>query len=151
MLPVSGGEARKVIDACVTYAWSPDSRKIAVISGGVVSTITVDSYEFQQILDLNALDIDDAWWLHWSPDGKYLTFFSVGKEGGKQCRILMVPASGGEVVELAPDDQGDSYVLYWSPDSKWVSYNSDQLVKMRPEGTIWELEVKKFLDGLFQR
>jgi Tol biopolymer transport system component len=38
-----------------------------------------------------------------------------------------------------------SFSHRWSPDGKWISYSSDEQMRTRPEGTIWEADVSEFL------
>lgn len=45
---------------------------------------------------------------------------------------------------------GGTTPWYWSPDYKWVSYFSDENVKTRPEGVIWELDLEEALARLSQ-
>ena len=49
---------------------------------------------------------------------------------------------------LASDDDGWKDWIYPSPDGKWISYNAEDYVKTRPEGTIWEVDVEELLKGV---
>lgn len=60
-------------------------------------------------------------------------------------RIFVVPSEGGKVTELASDDDDWKDWIYPSPDGKWISYNSEGYVKTRPQGTIWEVDIKELL------
>jgi hypothetical protein len=51
----------------------------------------------------------------------------------------------GEVIELAADDESWKDIIFLSPDGKWISYSTDGFVKMRPQATIWEVEVAELL------
>ena len=130
------------------YAWSPDSKEIAVVSEGVISAIPIAGGKARQILDLKHQGFweGNAWGLSWHPDGKYLAFVSQKERVGEG--IFTVPAKGGKVTELVADDPGEKYLLYWSPDGKWLSYNSDRFVKTRPEGGVWEADFEKILEKL---
>ncbi|GAI30453.1 unnamed protein product, partial [marine sediment metagenome] len=154
VISVSGGEAAKILDTSAgrgdRYAWSPDSKEIAVISEGVLSAFPIAGGKARQILDLKHQGFWNgyAWGLSWHPDGKYLAFVSANisqQERGDYEGIFMVPAEGGKFTVLVADDPGEKYTLYWSPDGKWLSYNSDRFVKTRPEGAIWEADVSEFL------
>ena len=56
--------------------------------------------------------------------------------------------AGGKANEIATDDNSWKYSLDWSPDSKWISYSSDESVKTRPEGTMWEADFEEILEKL---
>ena len=165
VISVSEDEATEVLrTACGSsnrYAWSPDSKEIAVVSEGVISAIPIAGGKARQILDLKHQGFvnGNAWGLSWFPDGKYLAFISANISRGdlgyahqlervNYEGIFMVPAKGGKVTELVTDDPGEKYHLYPSPDGKWISYNSDRFVKTRPEGAIWEADFDQILTKL---
>ena len=54
----------------------------------------------------------------WSPDGQKLAFVSMGK-------ILLVPAVGGEPVEIKTDVDANAGMLDWSPDSLKIAFSGD--------------------------
>jgi len=147
VVPSSGGEPATVLDHCGywRYAWSPDGRKLAAYSKGVISAISIPGGKPGQILDLKREGlINDAWGLFWLPDGKRIGFISQ-RERDKPTRIYLVPAAGGKVAELAADNDGYIDLLYPSPDGKWISYDSEGFVKTRPEGSIWEVNLSDML------
>jgi RNA polymerase sigma factor (sigma-70 family) len=151
VISVSGGEPRKMLDAIRDYrgqyAWSPDAKELAVVTEdeGLIA-IPIAGGKARQITDLSGLATDRHLDLRWSPDGQKLTFRSYGGDDPGS-HIYTVPAEGGELTELATDDSGDKLLLSWSPDGKWISYNSDGVVKTRPEGTIWEADLSEFLSS----
>ena len=57
----------------------------------------------------------------------------------------MVAAKGEKVIELAADDNNWKDWLYPSPDGKWISYDSEGEVKVRSEGSIWEVELEELI------
>jgi Tol biopolymer transport system component len=153
VISISEDEATEVLRTAAgrnQYAWSPDSKEIAVISQGIISAISIAGGKTRQIVDLKHQEffvedgIRSAWGLSWHPGGKYITFISQ-KERVVNDGIFMVPANGGKITELVTDDPGEKYLLYPSPDGKWISYNSDGFVKTRSEGTIWEAEFEQIL------
>ena len=82
----------------------------------------------------------------WFPDGKSFAFIGQkGQEG--PTRIYVVPAEGGRLTELAADDNDWKDWLYPSPDGRWISYDTESFVKILPESSIWEVEVKALLKG----
>ena len=47
----------------------------------------------------------------------------------------------------AADDDDWKDWLYISPDGRWISYDAEGWIKTRPEGSVWEVEVKDLLKG----
>ena len=107
----------------------------------------LDKDQARRIADLKALAIDSILDLRWSPDGRRLAFSSYNYATGKPGPIFVISAEGGEITRLATDDSGEKDYLYWSSDGKWISYNSDGMVKTRPEGAIWEADVSELLSA----
>ncbi|MEE9463334.1 MAG: DPP IV N-terminal domain-containing protein, partial [Bacteroidales bacterium] len=146
VVPASGGKSTMVLDDCKTAKWSPSSEEFTVYSEGNISIITLDGKTIRHIVNQNDLDIDDLTTPKWSPDGKHLAF--IGYKTGEEDRLFMIPAGGGRVTELAPDDNTEKYGLGWSPDGKWISYLTDEAVKVRPEGTMWEADFEEIVEKL---
>lgn len=42
-------------------------------------------------------------------------------------------------------EEGANYYVAWSPDGKWIAYNSEEWVRTRVAGIVWEVEVEAFL------
>ena len=77
---------------------------------------------------------------------KYGMEFDIYGEKEDECRMFLVSEKGDKVTELAADDKNWKDWLYPSPDGKWISYDSEgEGVKVRSEGTIWEVSVKDLL------
>ena len=177
VISVSGGETTKILDVPLTgtvsvtgyprkytYAWSPDSKEIALLSRtagygkqgmpfsrdeGQISAISVADGKTRQILDLNEQTMDQAYGIRWSPDGRNLGLLGWKSVGDPTNQILIVPADGGKVTGLAANNGGGAIDLYvgmsWSPDGKWVSYTFEGMVKTRPETAIWEADFEEIL------
>jgi len=166
VISVSNGEATKILDVPgkYEYAWSPDSKELALLSRsagygkkgmpffrdeGKISAISVADGKTRQVLDLNEQPMDQAYGIRWSPDGRNLGLVGWKNIGDPTNQILIVPAEGGKVTGLAANNGGGTIDLYagmsWSPDGKWISYTFEGMVKIRPEGAIWEVNVKEFL------
>ena len=143
MVAASGGKATKILGAKRGGVWSPDSKKRAVVSNGLISIVPVAGGQTRHITKLNDLGLDSAS-CHWSPNGKYIACLGNHIEKG-QSAIFVIPVEGGKATEIAKDDQGWKNLFYWSPDSKWISYNSDGMVKTGTEGTMWEVDLEEFL------
>lgn len=148
-VPASGGETRTILDPCQKwrYAWSPDGKKLVAESNGVISVITFPEGKLRQILDFDREGLFRARGFCWLLDGKSFAFISQ-KGSEAPTRIYVVPAEGGKITELAADDDDWKDWLYPSPDGKWISYDSEGWVKARPEGSIWEVNVKDLLKGM---
>jgi Tol biopolymer transport system component len=147
VIPSSGGEPATVLDHCGywRYAWSPDGRKLAADSKGVISVVSIPGGKPEPVFDLKREGlIDNASGLFWLPDGKRIGFISQ-RERDKPTRIYLIPVAGGKATELATDDDGYMNLLYPSPDGKWISYDSEGFVKTRPESSIWEVNLSDLL------
>ena len=152
VIPASGSEDMAILDVpglgppWPWYSiWSADSKDIISPKGGEgIWAISIADGKLRQIIDLKDLDIDSAWNLSWSPDGRKLAFFG---DRGEDRYIFMGPAEGGKFTELAADGTDSIDHFFWSPDGKWLSYNSDRFAKTRPEGEIWEADVSELLSG----
>ena len=149
IIPSSGGEAKKILNTSdkELHAWSPDGKELAFISEGNISIIPISGGKAREFFDLEKFHIKRVSTISWLPDGKHFAFIGEKeKEYGIRNRIFLVSEKGDKVTELAADDDnwGKDW-LYPSPDGKWISYGSEGEVKVRSEGTIWEVDVKEFL------
>jgi len=144
IIPASGGRAKKILNTSdkEAFDWSPGGKELAVISEGKISVIPISGGKTREIFDLEEFHIEDAGVLSWLPDGKHFAFIGEKEE---ECRIFLVSEKGDEVTELAADDNNWKDWLYPSPDGKWISYDSEGEVKVRSEGTIWEVDMKELL------
>jgi len=149
VIPSSGGDAKKILNTSdkELHAWSPDGKELAVISKGKISVIPISGGKAREFFDLEKFHIKRVQTLSWLPDGKHFAFIGEKeKEYGIRNRIYLVSEKGDKVTELAADDDnwGKDW-LYPSPDGKWISYDSEGSVKVRSEGTIWEVDMKELL------
>lgn len=100
-------------------AWSPDSKWLAVLSGGEQPDITLVNIESgeRRILAANpALDIYPAW----SPDGNRLAFVS-DREGNEE--IYLISPDGTGVVNLT-NNPGNDFNPVWSPSGRYIAFLS---------------------------
>jgi eukaryotic-like serine/threonine-protein kinase len=61
----------------------------------------------------------------WKPDGSQIVFYGT-PAGGLASKLWVVPASGGEVNELASRGETSMLVPQWSPDGVWLAYATSQ-------------------------
>lgn len=148
VIPASGGETKKILDASdkEDFDWSPDGKELAVISEGKLSIVPISGGKSREIFDLKEFQIKRVQSLSWLPDGKRFAFIGEKeKEYGGRNRIYLVSENGNRVIELAADDNNWKDWLYPSPDGKWISYDSEGEVKVRSEGTIWEVDLEELI------
>ncbi|MCK4432101.1 MAG: PD40 domain-containing protein [Candidatus Aminicenantes bacterium] len=148
IIPASGGKAKKILDTSdkELHAWSPDGKELAVISDGKILAIPISGGKAREIFDLEEFIIKRVQSLSWLPDGKHFAFIGEKeKEYGIGNRIYLISEKGDKIIELAADDDNWKDWLYPSPDGKWISYDSEGEVKVRSEGTIWEVDMKELL------
>jgi len=147
IIPASGGNSIKVFENCVTSAWSPDSKTLSVYAGGKIYVMSIDGSNINQVFDQSDHGLIDLSSAQWSPDGKKLAFLGSDKET-EETHLFMIPSDGGKIKMLAPEDNSYKYSLRWSPDGKWLSYLTEESVKVRPEGTMWEADFEEVIDKL---
>ena len=142
VVSVSDGKTTKILDTGPgrIHTWSPDSKKLAIESEGLISVVSIADGETQQIAKLKDLGLKGVWCLRWSPDGK-----SIACIEGDAGPIFVIPLEGGKATTLVTNDTSYKYVLHWSPDGRWISYNSEGPVKVRPEGTMWEADFEEIV------
>jgi beta-lactamase regulating signal transducer with metallopeptidase domain/Tol biopolymer transport system component len=142
IVPVSGGQAKIITNSAtgVSYTWLPDGKALTIVSeeAGVIANYPISDGEPKTIVPLKELELELVKWLKWSPDGTMLAFEGVNKIGEKKRTLYVYQPDNAKLYQLSNEDVAP---FYWSPDSKWISFNTEQLVKVRPEGIIWEMNV----------
>jgi Tol biopolymer transport system component len=144
IIPASGGKAKKILNTSDKegFDWLPDGKELAVISEGKISVIPISGGKTKEIFNLEEFHIERVIALSWLPDEKHFAFIGEKEE---ECRMFLVSEKGSKVIELAADDKNWKDWLYPSPDGRWISYDSEGEVKVRSEGTIWEVEVEELI------
>ncbi len=147
VVSVSDGKTTKILDTGPgrIHTWSPDSKKLAIESEGLISFVSVADGGTQQIAKLKDLNLERVFYISWSPDGKYIACVGKHIEKGDAGPIFIIPVEGGKATTLVTNDTSYKYLLHWSPDGRWISYNSEGPVKVRPEGTMWEADFEEIL------
>jgi len=153
---VSDGVPKKLIERgpgsglSRDWAWSPSGEKLAALADRKLLIFQMPDCEPHQVgklFDPNWCACSD---MEWSPDGRELAVIismGPGSSGQQASRILTVTVPEGKWREVA-GKAGTNYYLYWSPDGKWISYDSEEFVKVRPEGILWEVEIGEYLERM---
>jgi Tol biopolymer transport system component len=126
-VPAEGGEAQKITteSANVTEAgldWSPDGKTIVYFSkkadaaAGALNLVPVAGGESREVCQIQNVGAHSD--VSWSPDGQNIAFVSRGK-------IWVVPAAGGEPVEVKTDVDADAGKLDWSPDGRKIAFSGE--------------------------
>jgi TolB protein len=145
IVPSSGGKPVTISDHFDDWHWSPNGRELFVISGKKIINIPIAGGNARVILDLeDKQSIARIYGLRWFPDKNQVAFIG-RRETGDLTHIYIANMDTGEVIELAADDESWKDIIFLSPDGKWISYSTDGFVKMRPQATIWEVEVAELL------
>jgi Tol biopolymer transport system component len=148
IIPASGGNVTKISDMSVSvsdkedFDWSPNGKELAIVSKGKLSIVPISGGKYREVFDLENFGIEGVLALSWLPDGKGFAFIGEKEDG---CRMFLVSEKGDEITELAADDNDWKDWLYPSPDGKWISYDSEGELKVRSEGTIWEVNVEELI------
>jgi Tol biopolymer transport system component len=146
VVSASGGEPRELFINPVTKCWSPDGKGLTVISGKKILDIPISGGESKEILDLGDKGFTNRLWgLTWFPDGKRVAFVEDKEKGENRTHIYVASIETGDVLEIASNDPSWKDYIFLSPDGKWISYCTDEFVKVRPQSTIWEVEVEDLI------
>ena len=146
------GETKKLLDGHIrNWAWSASGDQLAVA--------TKEKLFVFNMLDGTQRDIEyteemKAVWtvsydMKWSPDEQTIgvIFYSNDEDVTSLFTVTLLYGQWKEMTER----QGSSYIVYWSPDGKWISYDLQELVKIRPAGTLWEVDIDAYVDQITQK
>ena len=153
VISIASGKTRRIADlkdmgliGVNDLSWSPDGKEIAVaFKNDQLSVISIASGKTRRIADLKDMGLIGVNDLSWSPDGRNIAFIGHYTEKEESRPIFVIPMAGGKANEIATDDNSWKYSLDWSPDSKWISYSSDESVKTRPRGSMWEADFEEIV------
>jgi len=127
VMGATGESVRRVTDAGFDPAWSPDGRRLAYATEGVLDpgsrdalselwVVEVDTGKRQRIVESDA--VQPAW----SRQGDRIAFWA---NRGGQRDLWTVPAAGGQPVAVTQDAATD-WSPEWSPDGRWLYFSSDR-------------------------
>lgn len=111
----------------VDPSWSPDGREIA-FAANRSGRYGIYVMETGGVTLLSAADSVDCRYPAWSPDGAEIAFsrLATEREEGRIVReksdICVMPATGGEVVEVTGDVEEDCWGPAWSPDGHFLAF-----------------------------
>ncbi len=160
VIPVVGGEPVKISDSVSTrdFAWSRDGTELVFVPEAEklgdprqIWSVKLAGFKKRKILDAGSSRVSHSSYLRFSPDGQKIAFgghrIEKGKRGGVG-QIFLIPFKGGEVTNLTPNDPLSKYAPHWSPDGKWISYGTDDFIKTRPAGTLWEATFEDLIKSM---
>lgn len=107
MIPASGGTPRVLRTRVVSFSWSPDSTRLAYVTGATPASSpgsrelgTIDLNGDTQPFDLGSLPVDSAT-PQWSPDGSRIAFTGLDRANPSESRVYAVDADGTALRRLA--------------------------------------------------
>ncbi len=124
ILPASGGQERKIVEAGLGVSWSPDNKFLAIagLVGGTsgISLISLSGNLRKELTNprpyVDTLPV-------FSPDGKWIAFT---RDFGFSAReIFVVRAGGGRPKQLTFDRQ-PTYGATWTPDGREIIFASNR-------------------------
>lgn len=154
IIPVTGGMSKVVNSDCKGANWSPDSKSLTILSNNVLQVVSLDGQKIRSFINIKDLGLSDIDMPHFSPDGQHFAligYFGENLGDNDKTLIILYNMETAKITRLAQENLDDfKYSLELSPDGKWISYLTEEFVKVRPEGTLWEAsfeEIKEKLAG----
>jgi len=124
----SGKETQLTTAGDGDYAprFSPDGKSIAFVRGGTeLRVLEIEGRKERSLAKgLIADPIQVGRPLAWSPDGKWLAFFTAGTRGFTN--VAVVPAAGGEAKPVSFLANANATGVAWSPDGTFLLFDTGQ-------------------------
>ena len=124
VMPAFGGTAVRVADDAYDPSWSPDGTRLAFRSPRDGSwrlyTVPVDGRQVDLVEGAEPQVLGAAW----SPDGEWIAYVAGGVATGWD--MYVVPANGGDPVQMTFDSASAALRPSWSPDGTWIAYSSNR-------------------------
>jgi dipeptidyl aminopeptidase/acylaminoacyl peptidase len=150
LIPVAGGEARaltRISTGADNQVWSPAGKHVAFTSD-VWPELTGDAAQKQRAEEnersgVQALVIDGLLYRHWNEWRR-----------GKRTHVFVVPAAGGEPVDVTPGDAdappfslGGPDAFAFSPDGEWLAFTRGAAAAAgaRPDAEAWTTNADLFV------
>jgi len=147
-IPSNGGDTKLIYNKCDVAKWSYDSKSMAILSENDLRIISPEGKLLKQLINIKDLGIEDIGLTGFSRDGKNLAFIGYFSNNEKAF-ILIYSLETGKITRLGEENIDDNkYSLSWSPDGKMLSYQTYELMKVRPEGSLWEADFEEFLEKM---
>ena len=120
-----------------TVAWSPDSAKIAFVSSGSTSEISIMDAGGSHVIQITNLGLSLFPPLHprFSPDGSKIVFAApTNLPQDAFYQLLTIPSAGGSPTQLT-SGSGQHSMPAWSPDGTRILFNTGSaLFSVNPSG-----------------
>ena len=118
-------------------AWSQDGKRLAFVRTSFAATaVMLVNPDGRHLHVLRRLE-GDVEQLHWSPDGRSLTFLE--HPGGSYARgdLVTLALAGGRLLRRVPRVNAPYFGIAWSPDGRRLAYvrGNFRLVVMNADGT----------------
>ena len=118
----------------MSVAISPDGRTLAIDLQGGIWTVPADGGAAKRVTGI----YEDARQPTWSPDGKWITYFSY-KDGGYDLWSIAPDGSGQHRLTWGPFDDREPV---WSHDGTRVAFSSDRGNPLGSDYNIWLLDTR---------
>jgi len=146
-IPADGGTPKKVssVNDKVTYGridWSPDGKWIGFFSTDKTIKIIPSGGGNSKVV-VNDVDAHLHFGLSFSPEGDKIAYSNKEK-------LYVVDLNTGNTEEIRTGLDAIPTMPSWSPDGKWISFLTDETVKVRPEGTMWEADFEEIVEKMQQ-
>jgi Tol biopolymer transport system component len=140
VMGATGESVRRVTTEGFDPAWSPDGKRLAYSTEGVIDPYARNTRAQLWTVDLasgktSRLLEGDAVQPAWSPDGRRIAYWA---NTGGQRDIWVVDAAGGAPIAVTEDAATD-WSPEWSPDGAWLYFSSDRGGTMN----LWRVEIDR--------